>query len=801
MKKFIRFNAVCLALLIACTAFSGCFGNEKKGPEKQVLDKVYKYTTTELISFDEPDYENPEDFNGQSYVGYTSVDGDGYIYTVQTIDKDYRTESLTAYVGGTDGAEPGDIPLTVYDSEDGYRYVQNFSRMPDGLIAGVYENKLIDKDNYIYETNYYAEIYGLDGTLKNTIDLKKAFGLDGGNGSYLSMNQIVYAAGDLFTTVYTDDMQYNNKVVRLSLDGTLKEVISILPEGTEGYINSISVIGDSKLSIPMETYGQDYKQQIVILDLATGERSEVDAGNNYEIMYRSFVGEDGNLYYSNEEGIYLFDTVSGEETKLVDFINSDYIYEYGNFVAINSEEFLSLTEKYEDGRSSLELTTFKKVPEEELVPKYIIKVASAGGAYSFREQIIEFNLASEEYRIQYIDYSQYNTEDDYEAGKTKLNNDIIAGNIPDVLITDQEFSAAKYANKGLFVDLYTYMDKDSTLTRDKFLENILLACETNGRLYEIPTNIYLMGFMGIKDKISEFKGLTMRQFVDKVKTLPEGVTFFREGDYSRNDLLELLFFANYVNYLNSATGLCSLNNEDFKATLEWLGTLPEKAMWEIEDFDYDTFDYEAYENMFKEGKAIANWCSLDSFDSFANYSYNFGDAELDFIGAPAPDGDGMVFTATNLKFLVSAKGNFPEQAWEFVKVFFTDENQRDLGWGFPVIKSALEIEKQEALDRIAEREANQNEQSGAAGDVIGGVILENGIAIDSIYPMRRYTTREEVEQIYGYITSVKKQLRYDDSILDIIKEEASEYFGGKKSLDDVAYQAESRVNIKLGEQY
>ena len=58
----------------------------------------------------------------------------------------------------------------------------------------------------------------------------------------------------------------------------------------------------------------------------------------------------------------------------------------------------------------------------------------------------------------------------------------------------------------------------------------------------------------------------------------------------------------------------------------------------------------------------------NSFYSFRNYAYDFGDSELDFIGVPAPDGDGMVFTATNLRFLVSAKGNFPDQAWEFVKV-------------------------------------------------------------------------------------------------------------------------------------
>lgn len=795
MKKIFRLVAFALALALAATAFCGCFGSGKKAPEKQVVDKVYTYTDTELVTLDSPNYESMDDFSGRSYIGQTAVDQEGYLYTIQTVDADYRTESLTAYLGSYDGGEPMQISLPVEESEDGYRGIQNFIRLPDGLLTTVYENKIIDAENYVYENNLYLEIYNTDGTLRQTLDLKKVFGMENEQEQYFSLNQLSYAAGDLFVTLYTDNEAYSNKIVRLGLDGSIKEAISVLPEGTEGYVNRVSAIGENKLLVPVETYGEKYEQKLIVLDLTTGARQELDVGTDYEIMYRSFVGADGGLYYSTENGIFTMDLTTGEKTQLMDFINSDYIYEYGNFYAISRDRFVCLSEEYEDEKDILTLSVFDKVPDEQLVPKYLITVASAGGVYNFREQIVEFNRASEEYRIKYVDYSQYNTEEDYNAGRTKLNNDIIAGLVPDVLITDQEFSAAKYINKGLFADLYTFMDADGTLTRDQFLPNVLTAFETNGKLYEIPTNVYLMGFLGQTDRIAEYKGLTMREFADKVTALPEGVSFFRDGDYSRDDLLETFFFINYGNYLDPATGLCRLNNEDFKATVEWVSTLPEKTMWEQEDFDSSTFDYEAYENMFKEGKAIAQWTSIDSFTSFQNYSYTFGDVELDFVGAPSPDRDGMVLSTTNLKFLVSAKGNFPTEAWNFVKVFFTDDNQRALGWGFPVTKSALDAEKQEALDRIAELEAQkENEESGEN--------IDGGISTMPVYPDMQFrnATREDVEKIYGYVTGVKKALHYDESILDIIKEEASEYFGGKKSLNDVAAHAESRINIKLGEQ-
>ena len=800
MKRILRITAVCLAVLLAATAFTGCFGGGKKAPEKQTVDKVYKYETTELLTFKRPQLEEGEQFQGETQIGTFSLDKDGYLYTVQKSDENYTVTELTAHVGTYGSDTTVQIPLPIQDDENGYRGVRDIARVPDGLLVTVYENIRVENGKeWYYENKFLAEVYNTDGSLRSSMNLNELFDQpENREGKYyFGINNVYYGLGDLFVTTYGSDESLNRKIFRFGLDGTEKGVIELMPEGTEGYVQNVRFLGENKLLAPVEIYGDNYTQKMVTVDLITGERTETDAGTNYEVMYRSFVGADGGVYYASENGVYAFDLATGEETLLMDFINSDYIYESGNFYAVSKDEFVALNNIYGEEEISLELTAFTKVPDDQLVPKYLITVASAGGAYNFRDQIIEFNLASEEYRIKYLDYSQYNTEEDYRAGQTKLQNDIIAGLIPDVLITDQEFSAAKYANKGLFADLYTYMDQDTELTRDKFLPNVLSACETGGKLYEIPTNIYLMGFVGAAERIGEFDNLTVREFVEKVSALPEGTSFFREGDYSRDELLRIFFSVNYNDYIDPATGLCRLNNDDFKAMLEWLGTQPEKSRWEQEDFNYETFDYQAYENMYKEGKAIAQMASLDSFSSLQNYAYTFGDAELDFIGVPAPDRDGMAFTATSLKFLVSAKGNFPEQAWNFVKVFFTEENQRELGWGFPVIQSALDAEKQEMLDRIAEWEARQEEGDAVvprAGAKIGGTR-------NLVYPMeRRYATREDVEKIYTCVLNAKKQLRYDDSILDIIKEEASEYFGGKKSLDNVAAQAESRVNIKLGEQ-
>lgn len=68
--------------------------------------------------------------------------------------------------------------------------------------------------------------------------------------------------------------------------------------------------------------------------------------------------------------------------------------------------------------------------------------------YDLRKEILDFNRSNSGVRIEVTDYSQYNTEEDYTAGLTKLNTEIISGNVPDLFIAD-ELPIEQYGAKGL----------------------------------------------------------------------------------------------------------------------------------------------------------------------------------------------------------------------------------------------------------------------------------------------------------------------------------------------------------------
>ena len=57
----------------------------------------------------------------------------------------------------------------------------------------------------------------------------------------------------------------------------------------------------------------------------------------------------------------------------------------------------------------------------------------------------------------------------------------------------------------------------------------------------------------------------------------------------------------------------------------------------------------------------------------------------------------------------------------------------------------------------------------------------------------------EVDQLYGYLSSLKNEAYYDASIENIIVEEAAAFFAGQKSARDVAGVIQSRVQIYINE--
>lgn len=163
----------------------------------------------------------------------------------------------------------------------------------------------------------------------------------------------------------------------------------------------------------------------------------------------------------------------------------------------------------------------------------------------------------------------------------------------------------------------------------------------------------------------------------------------------------------------------------------------------------------------------------------------FGE-EISYIGFPSDTGTGAVVEADE-QYLLSAKSEHLEGAWEFVRYYLTEEYQREV-IGFPVNKMIFEERAMEATKSPYTIDRNGNKQEYEYKMSIGGesVVLPN-------------MTTEQVDEFIEFVESIDKCVYYDEDIEAIINEEVALFFAGQKSASDVARVIQSRVEIYVNE--
>ena len=142
-------------------------------------------------------------------------------------------------------------------------------------------------------------------------------------------------------------------------------------------------------------------------------------------------------------------------------------------------------------------------------PKTIIRVATYGYTYLLDWVISEFNRKNETYKVVKTDYSTYDINGD-GAGLTKLNTEIQAGNIPDVI--DFTLIPPKtYEDKGLLTDLYPLIDSDPEIKRSDLLDPYVKAYEKDGKLSLALMAFIINGFIGKSDVVGTQPGWTLEE--------------------------------------------------------------------------------------------------------------------------------------------------------------------------------------------------------------------------------------------------------------------------------------------------
>lgn len=572
-------------------------------------------------------------------------------------------------------------------------------------------------------------------------------------------------------------------------DGEGSTLYVISPEGTklcqikyEGWINSMMLLSDGKVSAVVQ--GKEGGAELKTVDIAAkalGTGVKVPT-NIYRVM------NGGGVYdfcYNDSSSFYGYDSKTETASKIITWINNDIDGDSLSFVdVLENGDLFVLTNGYEDGVGQyFEAVKLVKTPSSEVKQKEKITLAVSYLDYRLRSEILKFNKTNPNYRIEVQDYSQYNTDEDYNAGVTKLNTEIVSGKVPD-MIAISNLPYKQYAAKGLLEDLYTYLDNDSELSRDKLVQSVLKASETDGKLYSIAASFGLMSMVGKADVVGAEPGWNMQDLKKLIEDHPEadapmGMHMSREAIFS------YLCSPNMENYIDWNTGECRFDTDEFKNFLEFAKSFPS---WE--DMDYENGpDWVDDSVLLAEGRMLVSFFNLYDFQSYQYTKASFGD-DMVFKGLPVESGVGNVATLDSGLAMTSSCKN-KEAAWEFMRTLLTEDYQKD-GWGgMPT--------NQEAFDALLKEAMKQEYYTDENGEQVpiskGGMSFGDG-EMKEFYAL----TQEEADQIIALVDSVQFIADYDNSLLTIIQDEAAAFFADEKSVDEVASIIQSRMNIYINEQ-
>lgn len=616
------------------------------------------------------------------------------------------------------------------------------------------------------EYESYIELWkvSVDGNILSKEDIKPVF--ENPDSTYVQ-----YMALDDKDNIYISDGDRNIYI----MDQTGKKLGSI---STENWIENLFASKEGR--VYMRTWGNN-GLELRPVDLNTkslGDIIESDNlnrnGNSYNQNY--YKGTEKGLLVSDSNGVYTYDFETDEKEDLFAWldadINSDDVSEMGQ---LSDGRFWVLLREYSGEDRSYSVAILKKTPAAEVVQKEEIIYGTMWLNQNIRKNIINFNKSSDKYHISVKEYAS----DDYSTGLTQFNNDITSGNGPDIIeISNIDFK--QYISKGVFEDLYPYMERDG-IHKEDYLENVLKAYETDGKLYGIIPQFYITTTIAKTSKVGNTPGWTLSEMLDFAES-SDAENIFQYGN--RTGIFYYCIYNNIDEFIDWESGKCNFNGDDFIRVLEFANRFPEEA-------DYN--DEEGTSAKLRADKILLMQTSLGSVQEYQMMNGLFGE-KTTYIGYPNSERKGNLIQPSNGGIALNAKSKCKDGAWEFVKTFLSDEYQNSLvdglGWGFPVKKSALDkqFEKDMTPEYYEDENGNQVEQ------------MKTSWGYDDFNIDIYAATQEEIDAVKEIISSAERTSgSVNQELTNIITEETEAFFKGQKSAKDTADIIQNRIQIYVNE--
>lgn len=673
------------------------------------------------------------------------------------------------------------------------------------------DGKDFDYDEYERNTThtFYYALYGTDGTLKSRSDELDLSEYCDERGNFPSYSITAMSDGSL---LFCD---HSMNVIRLAPDGSASLVLK--SDSSElskygGFYDNTAMFTDRDGNIMITSTGSypnngTATEEILIRRLDTEKQTLSEPLYKTESIYanklagRPTPGRGDYLFFVPEDKELIGVKEDGTAETVLRWRDSDI----PAFSAMPAGEQDFIGYYFDTNSSSGDRGLVRLVRRKEGEGNDISVITLAG----YSESASKFNKSQDKYRIDVIDYSKYNDPDDiYGYGaQEQLRLDIVAGNAPDIIITDDHELIDFYGSKGAFCDLYTFMENDPDVNRETLLPNILEALEdSDGKLWSLTPDFFVHT-TAVKKKFGQKENWTLDDMIELYDNAPATADHLYDS-IENKDMLRMLI-SGADDLVDYEKGTCNFDSDEFIKMLRFADRFTDKI--QMPDKETDPYGHQAYYTdkfyWWSQDRVLMEKDILIG-EGENNYSYaRYVEAkdEITLTGFPTTNGTGgKIEGAMYIAILNTCPDK--EGAWQFVRSHFLPEYQ---GTGQTYLDRIDYQNNTSSVRWIPVRIDAFNEYMDWTMHLYG-FDPETGETIEvpsreqqgeMMYPL----TQEERDDLARYIMSCRSIMgksfyMTDDSVMDICLEEASRFFAGDATAENTAEMIQNRCSILVSEQ-
>ena len=597
----------------------------------------------------------------------------------------------------------------------------------------------------------------------------------------------------------------NGKIIISKYGSMGQQFIAINEDGTAGdeitvsgmsFIESMSPMDDGTIAVSgYSTTGSATKFIDGETFKETGSELKLsDIGNNGAGTL--FPGNDTYKYFASSSSGVFGISEDGKSTELLNWLDSDMGDGYvSSFIPLENDDFIVWYDSYTESGDESGLYRLTKRDASELENTKVITVGVLYDNWEVKEKISAFNKAHDGVRFKMTDYSKFDEYDEngmvLSSGESELKKDIVSGKAPDMIVSYNRGIVESLNSKGLFIDLYDYINNDPDIKKDDILPNVLKALEKDGKLPCIAPTFYIDTLAAKGSRVNK-PNWTVDDMLAEYDKLSEGSQLTQ---FDCKEMILMMVLSSLSDAIDYSNGTCNFDTPDFRKLIEFCDKFP--AQKDIVDFEDQAAMMEFQKSM--QDKSIKNntiLCSDITLDNFEDYTRQLrGDFENDmvFVGYPSSDGRGSLIDFNN-NFAILTNSENKDECWELIKEFFkypADDEDEGYMYGFPILKSEF--------DKLAEKSTKVPTYKDENGKEVEDPIMfytDDGKEI-KVDPL----TNEEKDKLVEFITSVEKPgASIDPDVEMILQEEIMAFLGGEKTADEVINLIQSRVSTLVSEQ-